>query len=139
MVDIMSKEKRSELMSKIRSQDTRIEKLILKEMKKQKMDGFAYQLKMIGNPDFVFPKQKLAIFCDGDFWHGYRFHLRKSTLGKYWVEKISRNMKRDKKVRSVLKKNGWKVIRFWEHQINDDPANCVDKIQQILKDSTTGN
>lgn len=132
----MSKEKRSELMSKIRSQDTGIEKLILKEMKKRKMDGFAYQLKMIGNPDFVFPKQKLAIFCDGDFWHGYQFQKRRSNLAEYWVKKISGNIRRDKKVRRILEKSGWTVVRFWEHQIQNNTEPCVSKIQKIISKTT---
>ncbi len=132
MTDIMSKQQRSKLMSRIRGRDTGIEKLLMLELKKQKVSRFKYQLKMTGNPDFVFPDHKIAVFCDGDFWHGYNFESRKPKLRKYWRNKISSNMKRDKDITRHLRKNGWKVIRIWEHQIRKNPASCVNKIQKFL-------
>ena len=119
-------------MSKIRSKNTGIEKLILKEMKKRNIPGFKYQLKMEGNPDFVFASKKIVVFCDGDFWHGYDFESRKSSLDKFWRKKIEGNIQRDKKIRSKLKRDGWKVVRLWGHQINKNPVVCVDKIEKLI-------
>jgi DNA mismatch endonuclease (patch repair protein) len=129
MTDIFSKEKRSQIMSKIKGKNTGIEKKMLLELKKAKLNGFKYQKRMLGNPDFIFEKQKIAVFCDGDFWHGYGFSRWKNKLNKFWSDKIFCNIKRDKLVRRKLKKEGWSVIRFWEHEIDKDSEGCI----QILK------
>jgi len=106
-------------MSRIRGKDTKIEKSVEAWLKRNKIK-FRKHYKVIGSPDFALPKRKIAIFVDGDFWHGYDFKKRKNKLPLYWKEKIKRNMKRDKKIDSKLKKLGWKVIRVWEHELLDN-------------------
>lgn len=72
-----------------------------------------------GKPDFVIAGSKVAIFVDGDFWHGYRLGRWKNQLSGYWVAKIQRNRDRDRRTFATLRRRGWRVIRIWEHQLTD--------------------
>ena len=104
-------------MSRIRSKGTRIERIFADELKRAKIKYRGY-FHVVGKPDFVLLSKKIAIFCDGSFWHGYmkmkterhNFKRRK----KFWMQKILNNIERDKKVNRILRKQGWKVIRFWD-------------------------
>lgn len=120
MADKFDKAIRSNIMSCIKSKNTSPELKLKKEMVKAGLKGFKMHPKMLGNPDFVFPKQKFVIFVDGCFWHGYNWKkLGKVPPKKYWQAKILRNMVRDKKYNRLLKKEGWKVVRFWEFEVNE--------------------
>ncbi len=93
---------------------------------------------ILGKPDIVFRKQRLVIFCDGDFWHGrdwpnLRQKLSKGTNADYWIAKISTNIKRDLKNNLELRKQGWKVVRFWESDIKKESSLIADKITKIIK------
>lgn len=69
-------------------------------------------------PDFVFPKSRIALFVDGCFWHGCSKHsTHAGKSGKFWINKLERNIKRDRLVGRVLKTEGWKVVRIWEHEL----------------------
>ena len=126
MTDIFTKEKRSWVMSRIRGKNTKIE---LKMDKILKDIGYSYEMhpKMFGNPDFALKRKRIAIFCDGDFWHGYNYRKKKPSK-KYWREKIERNMKRDKRIARKLRREGWSVLRFWEHDIEKRMDMCVGRI-----------
>jgi DNA mismatch endonuclease (patch repair protein) len=90
---------------------------------------------VLGKPDFLFRDQQVAIFCDSHFWHGYQWKKRKRELKRnrrFWVEKISGNMKRDRMVNRKLRKAGWKVVRFWEHEILHSADACVAKIKEAI-------
>ena len=131
-VDNLSKEKRSKIMAGIKSKNTKIELKLRKELHKM---GFRYKLhyKIDGTPDIAFPLKKIAIFVDGDFWHGYEWSkLRPKLKNAFWKDKITKNMKRDKNVNKLLNDKGWKVIRFWEHQVNDDACRCAKAIKNKL-------
>jgi DNA mismatch endonuclease (patch repair protein) len=129
------KEVTHKIMSSIRSKDTEPEKLLGKALWSM---GLRYRkhYKIEGRPDFVLVRTKIAIFCDGDFWHGNNWRLRKMKNRKeellsysdFWKNKISRNIERDKKVNRILKKNGWTVIRFWESQIRKSPERCAKAV-----------
>jgi DNA mismatch endonuclease (patch repair protein) len=76
----------------------------------------------VGSPDLVFPRYKIAVFCDGDFWHGKNWESRRPKLlqgwnGSYWVAKIEKNMDRDMIVSETLSEQGWLVLRFWESDL----------------------
>lgn len=116
MADTMTKKQRSFCMSRIRGRDTKPELKIKRLMKKL---GFSHQPKgIIGRPDFANKKEKIAVFVDGCFWHGCPKHCKKpKTNKKFWYKKIAANVKRDKQVNTKLKKDGWRVIRIWEHKI----------------------
>jgi len=86
MVDIFTPEKRSWIMSRIRSTNTKID-IKMKTMLSEIDHKYTMYPKMFGNPDFVISQKKIAIFCDGDFWHGYKFHEKKKPAKKYWKKK----------------------------------------------------
>ena len=118
-------------MSRIRSKNTKIDLA----MKKIIIDlGYEYQMypKIYGNPDLLIKERKIAIFCDGDFWHGYKYREKKKPEKKFWRDKIETNMKRDKKVSRKLRREGWSVLRFWEHDIEKRPEVCKRKISRKL-------
>jgi len=86
-----------------------------------------------GCPDFVNRRRKLAVFIDGSFWHGWRFPLWKHKLSPKWQLKIDGNRKRDQRNFARLRRGGWRVLRIWEHQIEQDVDVCVAKIRASLK------
>jgi len=131
MADVFSPEKRSWIMSRIRSKNTSID-LKMKEILSQKKWKFVMYPSMYGNPDFADMKKKIALFCDGDFWHGYNYG-KKRLAKKYWRDKIETNMKRDKKIRNKLRREGWSVIRCWEHDIKKRPEICERKIERVIR------
>ena len=90
-----------------------------------------------GKPDIVFPGPRLAVFCDGDFWHGKdwderRRRLAKGTNAPYWIAKIERNRERDRHNTRRLESAGWTVLRFWESEIHGDPAAVAEEILGAL-------
>jgi DNA mismatch endonuclease, patch repair protein len=93
-----------------------------------------------GRPDIVFPRAKVAIFCDGDFWHGRRLQARISKLAtgynsEYWIAKVTRNVERDRQQRRKLRRMGWTVLRFWETDILRNTAVIANKVRQSLRAS----
>ena len=130
MADIFTPEKRSWVMSRIRSKDTKIEKKTASMLRKNKIRYRRFP-KVFGSPDFVVEK-KVLVFCDGDFWHGYQYGRKKKLPKKFWRDKIERNMERDRKVTRRLRADGWSVVRLWEHDIEKRPESCVRKIKKSL-------
>jgi len=88
-----------------------------------------------GNPDFIVPKYRIAVFCDGDFWHGYNFNPKRiKNNQEFWNAKIRRNIDRDEEVNKQLEKANWTVLRFWEHDIKNDIGNCISVIKSTIKE-----
>jgi len=113
MSDIFSKKKRSEIMAKIRSSNTKPE-LLAKDL----LNGFQHQPKIYGRPDFINKKRKIIIFIDGCFWHKCPIHFKAPKSNKkYWLPKIKRNVERAKEVEKEYKNLGWKILRIWEHEL----------------------
>ena len=127
--------KRSKVMSKIRSQNTKPEILFRKRLWEK---GIRYRISnknIIGKPDITIKKYKVAIFIDGIFWHGYKWEDRKPKLKsnrEYWIPKIERNIQRDKEVNKKLSDEGWQVIRFWEHEVKDNIETCTEKVINLI-------
>lgn len=89
-----------------------------------------------GSPDVAITKYKIAIFVDGEFWHGYKWSERKKKLRKnreYWIQKIEENMARDIKNDKLLKEKNWKVIHFWEKDILNNTEYCVELVKLYIK------
>ena len=131
-MDIFDKIKRSEIMSKVKSKGNKSTELkLISFFKTNNITGWRRNIKLIGNPDFVFKKKRITIFVDGCFWHG---HTCRNTKPKqnanYWNEKIKRNKKRDRDVTKELKNKNWIVIRIWECKITD--KNLKKKIFCLL-------
>jgi DNA mismatch endonuclease, patch repair protein len=121
-------------MSKICSENTKVEILIFRGLRKRGIYFQRHYKKAIGNPDIALPRKKRAVFIDGDFWHGYQFaKLKKRLPKKYWLAKIERNIQRDRKNRAKLKREGWKVLKIWEHEINKCPEIITEKTIKFLK------
>jgi len=131
MTDVFTPAKRSYVMSRIRSKNTLIERK-MKQMLRQKGVRFKMHPQIYGNPDFLVGN-RILIFCDGDFWHGYKYESRKKTPKKFWRDKIEGNIRRDKKVTSKLRRKGWSVLRIWEHDIENRPHFCLNKILRFRK------
>ena len=127
--------KRSDLMGKIKSHNTRPE---IKLKKVLWSSGLRYRKNvktLPGCPDIVFSKEKLAIFVDGEFWHGYNWEVKKvkiKTNRDFWIPKIERNIQRDQLNNQLLSGLGWNVIRFWEREITKDIEGCVERITMFL-------
>lgn len=123
-------------MSRVRSSGSTIEKQLGSALWKA---GFRYrkQYPVFGKPDYALVKAKVAIFCDSEFWHGYRWGKRAREAFKsnqeYWHPKIERNRARDKRVRKELQRCGWTVLRFWEHEIVSNIDDCVDKVKEAVE------
>lgn len=117
-------------MSRIKGKNTSPELSVRKALWKVGLKEYRIHKKMVGNPDIVFSRKKLAIFIDGDFWHGWEIKKGRK-LPRYWTKKINRNMERDKEYTKLLKKEGWQVLRFWEH----DVLGSLDKVISKISDS----
>jgi len=120
MTDTVSKKKRSEIMSAVRSQGTKIEVAFRKVLRKLGYKFRQNPKNYFGKPDFVLKKHKTVIFIDSCFWHGCKKHCRMpSSRKKYWIKKIKRNKKRDQEVNKHYRKIGWKKLRIWEHDFEN--------------------
>ena len=124
-------------MSKIRGKNTKPEIAFRKALSARAYPkGLRYRLhykKIVGNPDIVFVSQKVAIFIDGDFWHGKSFDKMRLRLSKkYWILKIEGNIARDKKVSRHLRKDGWRVIRIWESDLRKKLDMKIDRIMEEI-------
>jgi len=119
MADVFSKTERSRIMSKVRSQGNETtEKRLIEIMRTNHITGWRRKQNVFGKPDFVFWRERVVVFVDGCFWHGCpHCYRRPKSSRKYWDNKLTRNKLRDKKVTKTLTNRGWKVVRFWEHQL----------------------
>jgi DNA mismatch endonuclease, patch repair protein len=93
------------------------------------MRGYRLRPKLPGKPDIVYSRAKLAIFIDGCFWHGCPKHYtRPATRQRYWDNKVTENISRDKTIDKTLKKMGWTPLHFWEHEIKKNPERVVNRV-----------
>jgi DNA mismatch endonuclease, patch repair protein len=125
MSDVFTKEKRSQVMSRIRGKGNESTELkMVRLLREKKITGWRrHYAQVMGRPDFIWPKKKIAVFIDGCFWHGCPkcFQMPKNNR-KFWAEKIAGNKKRDMKVNKELRKKGWRVIRIWEHSLEKESS-----------------
>ena len=100
--------------------------------------GYRYRLnykKLPGSPDIAITKYRLAVFIDGEFWHGYDWGTRKYKLKanrEYWIEKIEENMTRDRRNDALLKEMDWVPVHFWEKEVKKDLAGCIESIEELI-------
>ncbi len=133
MVDVLTKEQRSYCMSRIRGKHTKPETALRKFLRCGGIQFHVYA-KLPGKPDIVFSREKLAVFIDGCFWHKcQKCFVKPATRTRFWMRKIEGNVKRDREVNLILAKQGWKVLRFWEHDIRKNLARVGLRVQHALK------
>lgn len=120
-------------MSQIRGKNTAPEIKLRKMLFAAGIRGYRIHYNLPGKPDVVFIKKKIAIFVDGCFWHKCPVDFQEpATRKEFWIKKIQSNIDRDKKVNEQLKRDGWTVIRIWEHEIKKEPEKTVKKIVALL-------
>jgi DNA mismatch endonuclease (patch repair protein) len=134
MVDIFTKEKRSEVMSKIRSKWTRQEKIVHNHLKGRKIKHSMHP-KIEGRPDVLLKNSNALLFLDGCFWHGCKkCYSEPKNNKKYWKWKLNYNVNRDKKNRKKLRLLGYKVERVWEHDFSKNKiGGTLDRIEKMSK------
>jgi DNA mismatch endonuclease (patch repair protein) len=123
---------RSYNMSQIKSKNTKPENIIFTLLKDRGIK-FKKHYAVVGKPDIVFPELKLAVFIDGEFWHGKDFDSWKDRISPFWLDKIGKNILRDKKNFKLLKKEGWTVLRLWGRDIVKNPEKALLKITKLLE------
>lgn len=112
--------RRSEIMSKIRSKNTKVELVVFRYMRSNKIYFQKHYKRAPGNPDLALPRKKRAIFIDGDFWHGRsieRVRLSRVDPNDYWIKKLENNIARDVRLNEEMSAAGWKVMRVWESDV----------------------
>ena len=131
--DIMSPETRSALMSRIRGKDTGPERAVATMLQSMGLSWDSHARDLPGRPDFVLRDHRAVILVDGDFWHGWNFPRWRNKLSEDWERKIDANRKRDQRNIRKLRRQGWLVIRIWEHQLKRNPEQCTARIADALR------
>ncbi len=142
-MDVLTKEQRRKNMQRIKGKNTSIEVRLCKALWQK---GYHYRKnykELPGSPDIVLTKYKIAIFCDGEFFHGkdwdkLKARLEKGENGEYWIKKITRNMERDEEINKQLMFKGWTVLRFWGDEIKKNTDECVKAIEEVIFDISMG-
>jgi DNA mismatch endonuclease, patch repair protein len=135
MPDVFTKAKRSAVMARIRgagNKDTELRLIAL--MRAAGIRGWRRKAAVFGKPDFVFPKERVAVFVDGCFWHGCPLHgVKPKQNAEFWRMKITGNQARDRLVNRELRKAGWRVLRIWEHALTRKYAvRTLARIERVL-------
>lgn len=130
--DPLTPSQRKFAMSRVRQKDTPIEVLLRSSLHRKGIRFRKNDRGLPGSPDIVIASARLAIFVDGDFWHGYRFPKWEHKLSPFWREKIHANRRRDCRNFAKLRRLGWTVMRFWGHEVLADVDSCATKIEKRL-------
>lgn len=120
-------------MSRVKGRDTALETLFRGALHRAGLRFRKHVGRLPGRPDAVFGKEKVAVFIDGDFWHGYQYPRWKNKLSPFWRTKIETNRRRDKRNFRRLRGAGWKVIRIWQHQIEEDLQKCAGRVVRLVR------
>jgi DNA mismatch endonuclease Vsr len=134
-MDNHTPEQRKRNMQAVKNKDSKIEVSLRLEMYRR---GYRYRKNysgVFGHPDLVFTREKIAVFCDSEFWHGFDWERRKADIKSrrdFWIPKIERNMARDTEVTSVLTSQGYVVMRFWGNQIKKHLEAVADEIESTI-------
>lgn len=130
--DIMSPATRSAVMARIKGKDTGPERAVARMLLDHGLKPECHVRDLPGRPDFVLRTRNVAIFVDGDFWHGWRFPAWRLKLSEKWDHKIEANRRRDVRNHAKLRRAGWKVVRIWEHQLSRHPDSVRARIAAIV-------
>lgn len=130
--------KRREIMAAVKAKHTQPELKLRKHLSSLGLRYRLHKRNLAGTPDVVFVREKVAVFCDGDFWHGRKWKRRKAdgqfrVRKKYWVDKIEENIRRDRRVNRRLKKDGWLVLRYWATEIGTNGPEIARSVAMAIK------
>lgn len=130
MPDTLTTQRRSELMSSVRTRDTKPELLLRRALWATGLRGWRLHPRTVpGRPDLAWIGRQVAVFVDGAFWHGHPDYYWGQS-GEFWDEKIDRNRARDARINTELEQSGWVVIRLWDFEVEKDVGDCVDLVRQ---------
>ena len=130
--DNLTPQQRTLCMSRVRNRDTDIERLLRSALHRLGLRFRTHVGALPGTPDIVFPRARVAVFVDGDFWHGYRLPAWWGEVSPFWQAKIQKNRDRDQRNFRKLRRMGWRVIRIWQHQVEADLDGCVARITSAV-------
>ncbi|MGH8489595.1 MAG: very short patch repair endonuclease [Gammaproteobacteria bacterium] len=136
MPDHLTREQRSRAMKRVKLKDGSLEKLVQRELRARGLRFKRHVRALPGSPDIVFPEKKLAVFVDGDFWHGWRLPAWERKLSPFWRDKLRANRSRDQRNFRRLRSLRWKVIRLWQHEVRRDLGACMERIEKGLSASS---
>ncbi len=130
----------SRMMSAVRSRDTRPELAMRRELHRLGLRFRLHSRDVVGTPDLVWRGLRVAVFVDGDFWHGNAWRVRGlrrpeelfPTNTTFWIEKIAGNVRRDEYVNKTLAEDGWEVVRIWESEIGSDLSACCARVVRAV-------
>ena len=140
-MDVLTPEQRHKCMSRIKSKDTSIEVLLRKALWRE---GIRYRKNLktlLGKPDIAITKHKIAVFCDGELWHGKDWGEKKDTIKSnrdFWIPKIEKNMAKDSVSEKKLENMGWVILRFWGRDIQKNLAACVNEVKETIYEIENG-
>src|SRR5215211_2567817 len=140
MTDFLTKETRSRVMARIRSRNTKPEVALRRGLWQQGIRGWRCHPRAVpGRPDVTFSRWKVAVFVDGRFWHGHPDYFTFGKSGEYWDKKIARTQERDRLADEALTASDWDVLRFWDFEVEQDLAACVERVIAALARSADAN
>ncbi|MFC2039847.1 very short patch repair endonuclease [Chloroflexota bacterium] len=133
----VTSEKRSKTMKLISSSNTEPEIQMRKLLWRNGIRYRLYDETLPGKPDIVIKKHKIAVFIDGEFWHGFQWNSKKKKIKAnrdYWIPKIERTIERDKKNNQLLEERGWTVVRYWTSEVQKNQQNCLEIIARLIQE-----
>lgn len=125
-------------MSRIRGSNTGPELCVFRELRRRRVCFVTHAADLPGRPDVVLRRARVAVFIDGDFWHGWRFPRWAAKLQPKWRAKIEENRRRDQRSFRSLRRKGWRVVRLWEHDIERDLAGAIEKVLDARRRALEG-
>ena len=136
MADVFDEATRRRIMRSVRTAETEPEVRLARALAAICLSFRRNDPKILGRPDFTFPDARLAVFIDGDFWHGRKWFeegAAPATNTQFWIAKFERNRRRDREVTSALRREGWSVIRLWGSDVIRDSDRCARKVRRRLR------
>lgn len=134
MTDIVDVRTRSRMMAAIRRENTAPELALRRALQVLGVRGYRLHRRDIpGSPDLAWLGRRVAVFVDGSFWHGHPSAYKPGKSGEFWDRKIARNIERDRAVDAELTARGWRVLRFWDFEVEADALRCASRVKQVLE------
>ena len=132
--DMQRAEETSRRMAAVRHTGTSPEMLLRRALRGAGITGYRVNLTTLpGAPDIAFTRWRVAVFVDGAFWHGHPRKFPEHKMSRYWREKIARNRARDRRTSQQLKELGWQVLRFWDFEVEADPAKPAERVRDAIQ------